>query len=126
MKQAVCAYITFSHLILAVSRKDDHTQFGLPGGKIDPGETPEQAITREVKEETGLDFTNVRAVFTRECEGGKDGAVYLTTTYIGDVSGDISTLEKGLVKWVEEETLLTGPFGRYNEALFSELRGLDV
>jgi 8-oxo-dGTP pyrophosphatase MutT (NUDIX family) len=28
----------------------------LPGGKSEPGETPEEIVTREVKEETNLDF----------------------------------------------------------------------
>jgi 8-oxo-dGTP diphosphatase len=31
--------------------------FGLPGGVVDPGETPEQAAVREALEETGLAVT---------------------------------------------------------------------
>ena len=36
--------------------------FGLPAGLIDPGETPEQAARRELKEETGLDIVEIRRV----------------------------------------------------------------
>ncbi len=32
----------------------------LPGGKVEPGETPAEAIVREVREETGLDVSVVR------------------------------------------------------------------
>jgi 8-oxo-dGTP pyrophosphatase MutT (NUDIX family) len=42
--------------MVIVSRKNDHTDFNLPGGKIEFNESPEQAIAREVLEETGLDL----------------------------------------------------------------------
>lgn len=45
-------------------------KFGLPAGKVDAGETIEQAVKREIKEETGLDIANehiayVSSVFVR-------------------------------------------------------------
>jgi len=40
-------------LILGVSRKDDHTDFTLPGGKCDENETFKETALRELREETG-------------------------------------------------------------------------
>ena len=34
--------------------------YNFPAGLIDPGETPEQSAKRELKEETGLDLTEIR------------------------------------------------------------------
>lgn len=40
------------HILLV--KAHDKNNWQLPGGRIEPGETPAQAVIREVKEETGL------------------------------------------------------------------------
>lgn len=42
-------------------------RYGIPGGKIEEGETMQAAVVREVKEETGLDVEGVRFVLVQDC-----------------------------------------------------------
>jgi mutator protein MutT len=44
--------------VLLVRRADDG-RWAMPGGWVDPGETPEQAVVREVAEETGLQVSSI-------------------------------------------------------------------
>ena len=50
--------------------------WALPGGRMDPGETIEQTIVREVKEETGLDVAIVRKIGEYVEKGFKDEVEY--------------------------------------------------
>lgn len=121
--RAVCILITRDTEdggveVLAVSRKDDSTKFGLPGGKCELGEARMAAARRELKEETGLDATVFDPVFTRDCLGHD---TYRSTTFRvkhyyglpGNRPGE------GVVRWVSPEVLVNGPFGEYNRALFN-------
>lgn len=52
--------------ILLVRSKKWQGRYSIPGGKVELGETREQAVKREIKEETGLDVSEVKFVLVQE------------------------------------------------------------
>ena len=46
--------------------------WGIPGGKIKWGETAEDALLREIKEETALDITNIQFAMVQDCIRSKE------------------------------------------------------
>jgi 8-oxo-dGTP diphosphatase len=70
--------------------------WALPGGRMDPGETVEQTIVREVKEETGLDAGIVRKIGEYVEVGVKDGVeyeYYPTCFLVKKIGGEIRKQE---------------------------------
>ena len=61
--------------VLGVSRKDDHTDFGLPGGKMEDSDmgNPEFTAIRECKEETGIDAKFMSMIGFRHMHGFRFG-----------------------------------------------------
>lgn len=122
MISAQVVLINDEGLILGVSRKHDHNDMGLIGGKQDPEDMGDPMITaiRECKEETGLDISNLRLIFAIH-KGGNMGY-----TYLADYSGEINHNEPHVVKWVPFQTLVRGSFGRYNQLVAESLDDMDV
>jgi 8-oxo-dGTP pyrophosphatase MutT (NUDIX family) len=119
---AVVVLIEKNDKVLGVSRKHDHTKFGLPGGKKEPGENIFQCAARELKEETGIsacknDFT---IIFSQK-DDINVVTMHLNSSLINE-NDHFLTEENIMIKWVSWETLLDGPFGKYNKALYDFLK----
>jgi 8-oxo-dGTP pyrophosphatase MutT (NUDIX family) len=67
---AVAALVRDGEGRILLQRRSDDGRWNLPAGAVDPGESPADAVVREVREETGL---AVRPVRVAGVFGGGDG-----------------------------------------------------
>lgn len=76
----------------------------IPGGKLEPGETPEECIVREIKEELATEIKAEKILGVVEYDYPN---FHLTMHCIlcTIVSGELKLLEHEAAKWVTKETL---------------------
>lgn len=109
MKQinVVGAVILRNTLVLCAQRGPDGALPGLwefPGGKIEAGESPREALVREIQEELLADVTVGDAVATTTFEY-EFGEVTLSTFYCELRSGDVTLTEHKAVRWLPANEL---------------------
>lgn len=101
--------------ILAVSRKDNHSDMGLPGGKVEENESFEEAAIREMKEETGLTIYNL--IFIKRSFYKN----YDISVFSADFFGEIYSEEKHIIDWINPEILLRSTAGDYFQEFFQQI-----
>ncbi|MGV9415174.1 NUDIX hydrolase [Nocardia sp. NPDC003693] len=128
IRTAALAYIRDRRLLQA--RSTGKEVFYMAGGKIDPGETPESALHREVREELGVETVSVRelGVFEAEAYGHTPGTRLHMTCYLGELSADPRA--SGEIAELRYFTL--GEYAAMDHVapgsllVFQRLRGLDL
>lgn len=69
--------------------------WGIPGGKIKLNEPSEEALRREIREETGLEISNIRFALAQDCIGSREfyrDAHFVLLNYTCDSPGGKVTL----------------------------------
>ena len=104
--EVVAAIIEHEGRILATQRGygDFKDGWEFPGGKMEPGETPEAAIVREIEEELKVTIAPKTLVTTVECDYPK---FHLTMhCFLSSiVKGEICLVEHEAAKWLSPDEL---------------------
>ena len=79
---------------ILLQRRGDCNMWGLPGGTVELGETPQMAAIREVKEETGLDveigeLIGIYTDFNVVCPNGDQFQSILIAYELSIVGGEL-------------------------------------
>ena len=92
-----------------------------PGGKLEAGETVEQALIREFQEETGICILSSRPIMLVEHDY-PDRHVRLHVHTITDFDGSVESKEGQALKWVSLQELSKLDFLQGNQVILERLQ----
>ena len=104
--RVVAAVIQADHKIFATQRGYGEFKGGweFPGGKIEPGETPQQALVREIKEELDTEIEVGELIETVEYDY-PTFHLSMDCFWCKIVSGNLVLLEAEASKWLAKDDL---------------------
>jgi 8-oxo-dGTP diphosphatase len=125
---AACALVDPDGRVLIAQRPEGKSMAGLwefPGGKIEPGERPEQSLIRELKEELGITVKpECLAPLTFASHTYPDFHLLMPLYVCRRWEGFVEAREKQRLKWVRPNELRNYAMPPADEPLISHLTTL--
>lgn len=114
--KAVSAIIKKDGKILLIKRGKNpwKDMWGTSGGKIDEGETPNDAIIREINEELSVKFYPIKKIKTYHFEDERNSCD--TIVFFGKIDGEIKIKKDEIseLKWLPPKEALSLPLASTN------------
>ena len=108
-----CALVDADNRVLLAQRPEGKSMAGLwefPGGKVLPGETPENALIRELREELAIDVTeSCLAPFTFASHAYSDFHLLMPLYVCRRWNGRIAAREHARLAWVRPNRMASWP-----------------
>lgn len=123
---AAVALVDADGRVLLAQRPEGKSMAGLwefPGGKIEPGETPEAALIRELQEELGIDtWASCLAPLSFASHSYDDFHLLMPLFVCRKWEGQVSSQEGQALKWVRPADLRNYPMPAADLPLIPVLR----
>ncbi len=97
-----------AYLMLHRIKKDhdlNHGKWVGVGGKFEEGESPEDCLLREVREETGLTLTRYRFRGIITFVSDEWGSEYMHLFTADAFTGELTDTTEGVLRWIPEEEM---------------------
>ncbi|MFT5709914.1 MAG: 8-oxo-dGTP diphosphatase [Halioglobus sp.] len=123
---AVGVILNKNQQVLIARRPMGSHQGGLwefPGGKVETGESLEQALFRELKEELAIEVSECSALVTIEHDYG-DKLVLLDVCLVREFTGDAVGMEGQVLQWIGLDQLREFEFPAANKPIVELLTAL--
>jgi len=107
MTEVTAAIILRDKAILIAQRalgQNLATKWEFPGGKIESGETPQECLKREIKEELNVDI-EVLDFFSESIYKYNSGTIKLMSFWCKWLSGDLTLNVHSRIEWVNRHEL---------------------
>ncbi len=109
---------------ILIARRPDHLHMGgrweFPGGKVEEGETVQQALTRELREEVAIEVKDLKPL-TEIRHDYAEKTVLLDTWWVTEFEGEASGQEGQQIAWVEVADLISYQFPDANQEIIEAI-----
>ncbi len=107
------------------ARRNLESKWEFPGGKMKKGETPEECLIREIKEEMDLEIRVLSLISSRKHKLPSGEEIHLHAYFAEYLSGSPKLTDHVEARWVERDNLLNYDFFEPDLFIVKDLLGKE-